>query len=97
MNGKNVEISDRGQYKVPSRYYSDDDDNNNVYGRRLRLWTVTSNGPIIHTHVIYELEDPCWHRHGKTPDSSTTALWQSYQQSNLVAKQEEPGKEINFS
>jgi hypothetical protein len=26
---------------------------------------------------------------GKTPDSSTRALWQSYQQSQLVSKQEE--------
>jgi hypothetical protein len=29
---------------------------------------------------------------GKTPDLSIRALWQSYQQSHLVAKQEELGK-----
>jgi hypothetical protein len=33
----------------------------------------------------------------ETSDSSTTALWKSYQQSHLVAKQEELIKEIiNF-
>jgi hypothetical protein len=31
---------------------------------------------------------------GKTPDSSTRAVWQSYQQSYLVARQEELLKEI---
>jgi hypothetical protein len=29
-----------------------------------------------------------WYRHGKTPDSFTRALWKSYQQIHLVAKQE---------
>jgi hypothetical protein len=29
------------------------------------------------------------YRHGKTPESSTRALWKSYQQSYLVEKQEE--------
>jgi hypothetical protein len=34
---------------------------------------------------------------GETPDSSTTALYKSYQQSHLVAKQEEQAKEMmNF-
>jgi hypothetical protein len=33
---------------------------------------------------------------GKTPDSSTRARWQYYQQGHLVAKQEELTKEINF-
>jgi hypothetical protein len=33
---------------------------------------------------------------GETPDSSTRALWQSYQQRYLVAKQEELLKEIMF-
>jgi hypothetical protein len=33
------------------------------------------------------------YRQGKTPDSSTRALRQSYKQSNLVAKQEELAKE----
>jgi len=31
---------------------------------------------------------------GETPDSSTRALWKSYQQSHLVAKQEELAKEM---
>jgi hypothetical protein len=30
---------------------------------------------------------------GKTPDLFTRALWQSYQQNHLVAKQEELAKE----
>jgi hypothetical protein len=29
-----------------------------------------------------------WYLQGKTPDSSTRALWQSYQQNHLVARQE---------
>jgi hypothetical protein len=33
---------------------------------------------------------------GKTPDLSIRALWQSYQQSHLVAKQEELTKEIMY-
>jgi hypothetical protein len=33
---------------------------------------------------------------GKTPDLSTRALWQSYQQSYLVAKHEELSKEIRI-
>jgi hypothetical protein len=31
-------------------------------------------------------------RHGKTPDSSTKVLWQLYQQSHLVANQENLGE-----
>jgi hypothetical protein len=35
---------------------------------------------------------------GETLDSSTTALWQSYQKSHLAAKQEELVKEMmNFA
>jgi hypothetical protein len=30
-----------------------------------------------------------WYRQWETPDSSTRAVWKSYQQSHLVAKQEE--------
>jgi hypothetical protein len=33
---------------------------------------------------------------GKTTDSSTRALWQSYQNSHLVAKHKELAKKINF-
>jgi hypothetical protein len=39
-------------------------------------------------HIIYEHGEPWW----KTPDSSTRALWQSYQQSYLAPKQEELGE-----
>jgi hypothetical protein len=34
---------------------------------------------------------------GKTPDSSTSDLWQAYQQCHLVAKQKELAKEITNS
>jgi hypothetical protein len=34
------------------------------------------------------------YQEGKTPDSSTRALWQSYQQSHLVANQEDVVKEM---
>jgi hypothetical protein len=34
-----------------------------------------------------------WYRQGKIPDSSSRAVWQSYQQSRLVAKQEGFGEE----
>jgi hypothetical protein len=32
---------------------------------------------------------------GETPDSSTTGIWQSYQQIHIVAKQQELAKEIS--
>jgi hypothetical protein len=51
-------------------------------------------GLLFIPQVIYEHVEPWWNINGKTPDSSTTALWQSYQQSHLVAKQEELSKEI---
>jgi hypothetical protein len=35
-----------------------------------------------------------WYTQGKIPCSSTRPHWQSYQQSNLEAKQEDPEKEI---
>jgi hypothetical protein len=45
--------------------------------------------------VIYEHEETWWNDiHGKTPNSSTRAFWQSYLQRHLVAKQEELAKEI---
>jgi hypothetical protein len=34
---------------------------------------------------------------GETPDSSITALWQAYQQSRILAKQEEVAKEMILS
>jgi len=33
---------------------------------------------------------------GKTPNSSNRALWQSYQQSHVVTKQDELAKEMNL-
>jgi hypothetical protein len=36
--------------------------------------------------------------YGKIPDSSTKALWQSYQQGHLVEKQDKRGEEmLNFA
>jgi hypothetical protein len=34
---------------------------------------------------------------GEIPDSSTRALWEFYQNSHLVTKQEETAKEMNFA
>jgi hypothetical protein len=67
----------------------DDDDDGHVDGMRLRLWTAVTNGPIVH------LPSDTWswrttvecYRQEKTSDSSTRSLWQSYQQSHLLAKQ----------
>jgi hypothetical protein len=44
-------------------------------------------GLLFILQIIYELGEH--YRQGRTPDSSTRAFWQSYQQSNPVAKQEE--------
>jgi hypothetical protein len=53
------------------------------YNLSPRLYTsIENNGGIIST--------------GETPDSSTRALWKSYQQSNLVANQEELGEGNEF-
>jgi hypothetical protein len=42
---------------------------------------------------IYELREPQWNDFDRgTSDSSTRALWKFYQQSHLVAKQEEHGE-----
>jgi hypothetical protein len=58
-----------------------DDD---VHGVRLRLWTVVTNRPIVHPpgniwawRTMVE-----WYQWGKTPDLSTRAFWQYYQQSS---------------
>jgi len=65
-----------------------------VNGVRLHLWSVATNGPVVHPSVdawswrtMVE-----WYQQGKTPNSSNRALWQSYQQSHLVANVEELGK-----
>jgi hypothetical protein len=63
---------------------------------RVCLWTAAKNWPIVH------LPDDTWawrdltecYRQGKTPDLSIRVLWQSYQNSHPVVKQEELGKEI---
>jgi hypothetical protein len=59
---------------------------------------LATNGPIVHApgDKLYTLGDPWWNDidRGKASDSSTTAIWQSYQQSHLVAKQEDLAKEI---
>jgi hypothetical protein len=47
---------------------------------RLRLWTATINGQVIGMWVYRTVVE--WYRQGKTPDSSTRALWQSYRQSS---------------
>jgi hypothetical protein len=57
---------------------------------------LATNGPIVHASgdKLYKHGDPWWNDRGKASDSSTTAIWQSYQQSHLVAKQEDLAKEI---
>jgi hypothetical protein len=53
-------------------------------GVRLCLRTAATNGPIVHPPVICEHGEPWWWcRLGITPDSSTTALWQSCLQRHL--------------
>jgi hypothetical protein len=67
---------------------------------RLRLRNEATNWPIVHpTGDIWVWKTTVeWYSQGKTPELSTRALWQSYQQSYLVAIQEELTKEIiNFS
>jgi hypothetical protein len=72
------------------------DADNRVDGVRLRLWTAATIGPIFHppgdrsTYVWRTMVE--LYLHGKTDDSSITALWQSYQQSPST-NQEELGKE----
>jgi hypothetical protein len=62
---------------------------------RLYLWTAATNGPIVHPpgdiwvwKTVVE-----WYQQRKAPDSSTRALWQSYQQSSIT-KQKELAKEM---
>jgi hypothetical protein len=60
------------------------------------LWTAATNGPTIHLpgDIRAWRTTVRWYRQGKTPNSSTRASWQSYQQSPLIEKQEELAKEI---
>jgi hypothetical protein len=61
-----------------------------VEGIRMCLWTAATNGPIVHPPSWYmsmENHDGMLSA-GESPDSSSRALWQSYQQNHLVAKQE---------
>jgi hypothetical protein len=73
-------------------------DDDRVSGVRLRLWTATTNGPIVHppgdTWVWRAME---WYRQGKTPDTSTRALWNSYQHRHLVTSRRNGRKEWEFS
>jgi hypothetical protein len=57
-------------------------------GMRLFLWTAATSGSVVHppgdmlswiSMMIW------WCRLGKSPDSSTTAVWQSYQQNHIGA------------
>jgi hypothetical protein len=71
-----------------------------VDGMRLRLWTAATNGPIINspgdTWAWSTMVE--WHRQGRTLDSSTRAVCQSYQENHLVTKNEKLAKKImNFA
>jgi hypothetical protein len=64
------------------------------------FWTVATSRPIVHPPGDVWMWKTMgeWVWQGKTPDSSTRALWQFYQQSHLVAKLEELVKKIiNFA
>jgi hypothetical protein len=75
--------------------HMDDDDSHYVKGVRLCLWTAATSGPTVHPPGdLWAWRTMVkWCQQGKTPDSSTRPLWQSYQQSYLVARQEELAKE----
>jgi hypothetical protein len=72
-------------YKQFISQYDDNDDH--VDKVRLRLWTAATNGPIVYPPGdMWEWKTMVeWCRQRKTPDSSTRALWQAFQQSYLVA------------
>jgi hypothetical protein len=74
------------------------DDDHHFDGIRPHLWTVATNEPTVHSPrdgpVLTRRAMMKWYRQGKTPDSFTRPIWQSYQPSNLVAKQEELAKKI---
>jgi hypothetical protein len=67
-----------------------------IDGVKLRLWTAAVDGAIVHPPGNIQVWRTMveWYRQKETPDSSTRALWQSYQQSHLLAKHKELAKEI---
>jgi hypothetical protein len=67
--------------------HDDDDDDEHIDGMRLRLWTATTNGRIVHPQgELYKHGEPWWCQLRKTPNSN------SYQQNNLVANREDAGE-----
>jgi hypothetical protein len=66
-----------------------------VNGVRPRLRTAATNGPTVHPpgDIWARRTMVEWYRQSKTPDSSTRAIWQSYQQSP-TSKQEKWEKEM---
>jgi hypothetical protein len=75
------------QCSVEMLLYTDDDYDDHVDGVRLRLWTAATNGLILYPpdDVRAWITMVKWYQQGKTRDSSTRALLQSYQQRHLVA------------
>jgi hypothetical protein len=73
-----------------------DDNNDNVDGLNLRLLIAATNRPIVHpTGYTWEWRTVVeWYRQEKIPDSSTRTLCQSYQQGNIVTKQEKLAKQM---
>jgi hypothetical protein len=69
-----------------------------VDAERLRLWTAVTSGLIVYPQVIYEHGELRWNDiDRRNPLIRPPELWQSYQQSRLVAKLEDLAKEINFT
>jgi hypothetical protein len=75
-------------YEIKVGCHNDDD--YHVDRVRLRLWTVVTSRPLVHAlgdiwawRTIVD-----WNRQRKVPDSSIRALWQSYRQGRLVARDE---------
>jgi hypothetical protein len=89
LNGQHWEQSNKLQLQAPyfrawiHDYRSIDDDDYHVDGVTLRIWNEAINEPIVHLPVDTRAWRSTveWCREPKN-DSSTTALWQSYQQSS---------------
>jgi hypothetical protein len=71
-------------------------DNDDHVAVRIRLWTAPTSGPIVHPAGVTWRSMVDWYRQGKPPDSSPRALWQSYQQSCLVASMRDGWREWEF-
>jgi hypothetical protein len=57
------------------------------------LWLTT--GLLLICKVMHEYGEPWWNNiYRRNPDSPTRALWQSHQESHIVANQEERIKKI---